>query len=350
MAKHKYVAGSLRRRARTGRLVLNRRSRILNSTSRTSEKRDHDQKKAIRKLAVAPGSSAAVIMDDMHDFAGLDDGSFMIIKADNNRAARVKIASENHSSATQKSPQKLGENSPQKLDQKSAEQITFSQSLHDGRQDYREKNKTQTAPSSDANTLKPSDQSDHDRAPKSQPAATVVPLYTPNSKGAKKLTLKRQQSDRGASLNSDVIASHTDTHTDTNTNTHTDRHAATSEPFIEAAATPKETNYGETEMPQDRRLDANQNTIISDQHKPDIEIIESDSGNPASHALAIDDHSDDNIWQNWQIGSKVKTAMQSIVAEAIGQQVRQLTRSIIRDMINEGVLQLPENTHLDTSE
>ena len=334
MAKHKYVAGSLRRRARTGRLVLNRRSRILNSTSRTSEKRDHDQKKAIRKLAVAPGSSAAVIMDDMHDFAGLDDGSFMIIKADNNRAARVKIASENHSSATQKSPQKL--------DQKSAEKIIFSQSLHDGRQDYREKNKTQTAPSSDANTLKPSDQSDHDRAPKSQPAATVVPLYTPNSKGAKKLTLKRQQSDRGASLNSDVIASHTDTHTD--------RHAATSEPFIEAAATPKETNYGETEMPQDRRLDANQNTIISDQHKPDIEIIESDSGNPASHALAIDDHSDDNIRQNWQIGSKVKTAMQSIVAEAIGQQVRQLTRSIIRDMINEGVLQLPENTHLDTSE
>ena len=349
MAKHKYEAGSLRRRARTGRLVVNRRSRILNSASRTSEQRSHDQKKAIRKLVVAPGSSAAVVMDDMHDFAGLDNGSFMIIKADNNRGDSARTSSENHPSALQNPAEK----SPQKRDEKLAEQTAFSQSLHDDRQDYRERNKTQTARSSDANTLNPSDPSDHDKAPKSQPAATVVPLHaqhtphttqhtTQHTRGAKKPTFKRQQSDADKSLDSGIISNHA--------GNDADNHADTYEPFIDTAAMPEDTKYMETEKPQDRRLDTNQQTIISDQAQTNGEAVVSDSVNPASHVLAADEHLDKNIQQNWQIGSKVKIAMQSIVADAIGQKVRQLTRSNIRDMINEGVLQLPENTHLDTSE
>ena len=73
-------------------------------------------------------------------------------------------------------------------------------------------------------------------------------------------------------------------------------------------------------------------------------ILESDLEQTPDNRLSVNDKI---LIQNWEIGKKVGTAMQTIVAEAIGEQVRQLTRNIIRDMVDQGVLQLPENTHPD---
>ncbi|MEC8728481.1 MAG: hypothetical protein VXX58_06850, partial [Pseudomonadota bacterium] len=84
MSKHKYVSGSLRRRARTGRLVLNRRGRILNGNSPAIHMRDHDNGKAARELTLTPPDSSIQVLENDHSFSKLDTGSFMLFKADKN--------------------------------------------------------------------------------------------------------------------------------------------------------------------------------------------------------------------------------------------------------------------------
>ncbi len=76
---------------------------------------------------------------------------------------------------------------------------------------------------------------------------------------------------------------------------------------------------------EDRPISDDYSQLTSDQ--------ESDSEQTPDNRLTIDDKI---LIQNWEIGKKVGTAMESIVAEAIGEQVRRLTRNIIRDMVGSG--------------
>jgi hypothetical protein len=83
--------------------------------------------------------------------------------------------------------------------------------------------------------------------------------------------------------------------------------------------------------------------ISTDMAQEDMHLL-LDSEQDSDHDLTADDKM---RIQNWEIGSKVGAAMETIVAEAIGDQVRQLTRNIIRDMLDEGILQLAKNTDAD---
>jgi hypothetical protein len=81
MSKHKYVSGSLRRRARTGRLVLNRRGRILNGKSDATVLNDSHHEKAVKEVTIEAADSAVLVMENDHNFSKLDSGNFMIFKA-----------------------------------------------------------------------------------------------------------------------------------------------------------------------------------------------------------------------------------------------------------------------------
>jgi hypothetical protein len=315
MSKHKYVSGLLRRRARTGRLVLNRRDRILNGNSPALDLRDRDNEKAIKELTITQPDSSVLVVENDHSFSKLDAGSFMIFKADKPGMSKQTADAGDIRNASSTSKNKA----------------IFSQSLHIDNNIKSDPSHKKTHPqtaSKHAGKKKPSDQQVET---KPLQAATVVPLHDPHRKINKPTHPNQTHSDH-ASIKPDADSTFS-TMPDIS-----DAPDIATEPALEK---PTSTDQIWPSLPHDSTAGDGQ---ISDDYSQHKSHQEPDSEQTPDNRLTIDDKI---LIQNWEIGKKVGTAMETIVAEAIGEQVRRLTRNIIRDMLDQGVLQLPENTHPD---
>ena len=315
MSKHKYVSGSLRRRARTGRLVLNRRGRILNGNSPAIHMRDHDNGKAVKELTLTPPDSSILVVENDHSFSKLDTGSFMLFKADKNSIS---------DQVTEESDARISSSA-------SKNKAIFSQSLHiDNNIDSVSGHKEIHPGATSNHPVKPTG-SDQRAEIKTLPASTVVPLHDPNRKNSKSSHPTQTHSDH-AGIKPD---------TDSSVSGMQDDAVAADIAIEKASEKPAATDQNWSSLPHDRN---SEDRPISDDYSPLTSDLESDSEQTPDNRLSVNDKI---LIQNWEIGKKVGTAMQTIVAEAIGEQVRRLTRNIIRDMVDQGVLHLPENTHPD---
>ena len=326
MSKHKYVSGSLRRRARTGRLVLNRRGRILNGKSDATVLNDGQHEKAVKEVTIEAANSTVLVMENDHNFSKLDSGNFMIFKS-----GKTSKADQTTDIKKTKTAQ------PDILPAKN--KAIFSQSLHIDRNDSqaseRPDNHVRPADKSLTVTGKGADAGaavSVTKDSKARMAATVVQLHVANRKDEHAMLSNRQYSDH-----LDMIA---------------DVNSAYSSPKMEPETVPEITpeQIAENPMPDEQILaqlahdHADQDQHIStDMAQENTHLLPDSEQNP-DHDLTADDKM---RIQNWEIGTKVGAAMEAIVAQAIGDQVRQLTRNIIRDMLDEGILQLATNTDAD---
>jgi hypothetical protein len=326
MSKHKYVSGSLRRRARTGRLVLNRRGRILNGKADATVLNDSHHEKAVKEVTIEAADATVSVMENDHNFSKLESGNFMIFKAG-------KTSTADQMAGTKKSK-------PAQPAMASAKnKAIFSQSLHIDRDDTliserlddqvqpAGKSLTKAGTEAGAGTAEPVTKNN-----KALIAATVVQLHAPDRKAKHDMPALRPYSD----------------HPDTMLNTN----SADTSPKMTSEIMPEQIaeNQAPDPMPDAQILaqlehdHADQDQHIStDMAQEDMHLLP-DSEQDSDHDLTADDKM---RIQNWEIGSKVGAAMETIVAEAIGDQVRQLTRNIIRDMLDEGILQLAKNTDAD---
>ena len=326
MSKHKYVSGSLRRRARTGRLVLNRRGRILNGKSDATVLNDGQHEKAVKEVTIEAANSTVLVMENDHNFSKLDSGNFMIFKA-----GKTSTADQTTDIKKSKTAQ------PDILPAKN--KAIFSQSLHIDRNDSQaserpdnhvrptDKSLTVTGKGADAGAAV-----SVTKDSKARMAATVVQLHVANRKDEHAMPSNRAYSD------------HPDMIPDANSAYSSPKMA----PEIAPEITPEQ--IAENPMPDEQILaqlahdHAGQDQHIStDMAQENTHLLPDSEQNP-DHDLTADDKM---RIQNWEIGTKVGAAMEAIVAQAIGDQVRQLTRNIIRDMLDEGILQLAKNTDAD---
>jgi hypothetical protein len=326
MSKHKYVSGSLRRRARTGRLVLNRRGRILNGKSDATVLNDGQHEKAVKEVTIEAANSTVLVMENDHNFSELDSGNFMIFKAG-------KTSTADQMAGTKKSK-------PAQPAMASAKnKAIFSQSLHIDRDDtlISERLDDQVQPAGKSLTKAGTEAGAGTAEPvtknkKAPIAATVVQLHAPDRKAKHDMPTQQPYSD----------------HPDTMTNAN----SADSCPKMTPEIIPEQIAENQTPdatpdaqiLAQLEHDHADQDQHIStDMAQEDMHLL-LDSEQNSYHDLTADDKM---RIQNWEIGAKVGAAMETIVAEAIGDQVRQLTRNIIRDMLDEGILQLAKNTDAD---
>ena len=326
MSKHKYVSGSLRRRARTGRLVLNRRGRILNGKSDATVLNDGQHEKAVKEVTIEAANPTVLVMENDHNFSKLDSGNFMIFKA--GKTSTTDQATDIKKTKTAR---------PDILPAKN--KAIFSQSLHTDRNDSQvserpdshvrpaDKSLTVTGKGADAGAAV-----SVTKDSKARMAATVVQLHVTNRKAEHPMPSSRPYSD------------HPDIIPDANSTYSNPKMA----PEIAPEITPE--RIAENPMPDEQIL-----TQLAHNHAGQDQHISTDMAQENTHLLPDSEQNPDHDLtaddkmriQNWEIGTKVGAAMETIVAQAIGDQVRQLTRNIIRDMLDEGILQLAKNTDAD---
>ena len=312
MPKPKSVSGLSRRRARIGKLVLNRRGRILNANLAALNIHDNHCDNAIKELTIAQADSSVLVTENSTNFSMLDNGSFMILKADKNANSRPQSSPDNKMSVSKKLHDKA----------------IFSQSLQKDKHVSSHNSRIEKPNYTDLSSSQGLAGSDDDGAMKSSSQINVVPLHMHINQGKAHTAANRSCTDKN--ISADIG--------DVENNKRLDEQEFQTELAAKEANNiihAKSTDAGDT--------GANGEKII-DQGSAFLDASTSDSVQSADQHLT----NDDKIRrQNWEIGSKVGAAMETLVAEAVGQQVRRLTRTVIREMLEEGILQLPANTIVD---
>lgn len=312
MPKPKPVSGLSRRRARIGKLVLNRRGRILNANLASLNIHDNHSDNAIKELTIAQADPSVLVTENSANFSMLDNGSFMILKADKNANSRPQSSPDNKMSASKKLHDKA----------------IFSQFLQKDKHVSSHNSRIEKPNYPDLSSSQRLAGSDDDGVMKSSSQINVFPLHMRINQGKAHTAANRSYADEY--ISADIG--------DVENNKQLDEQEFQTELAAKEANNiihAKSTDAGDTS--------ANREKII-DQGSAFLDASPSDSAQSADQHLT----NDDKIRrQNWEIGTKVGAAMETLVAEAVGQQVRRLTRNVIREMLEDGILQLPANTIAD---
>ena len=299
MSDQKYNPGSTRRRPQTGRMVLNRRGRIFNNTPQQSPEKTRGITKPHDELTVGIADKSVLISENDHNFSMLDQGSFMIFKANKADIDREMDSDEN-SSGKKAIKSKII----------SKKQIDKPSSL--------EQPATETSSTETAKTPKTASKTD-EIATADQNSSTVIPLRIHN---------RRTSSDAPPNYHPAALSQST---------------ADESQAISHAPKTDQINHLSDWENAPDEIKTPPQEVSLEDALMvesaiPD-EAIFTDSETQTNSASRINT-SDDQILRNWHIGAEIGATINAIVADELGEQVRRITRSVVRDMLRDGTLDM----------
>jgi hypothetical protein len=299
MSDQKHNYRSIRRRPQTGRMVLNRRGRILNNTPQQSPEKTHGITKPHDELTVGVADKSVLISENDHNFSMLDQGSFMIFKA---TKADIDPVMDNSNASSEKKAIKS------KIISK--KQIDKPYSL--------EQSATDTSPTETAKAAKTTPKTD-EKVGSDEISSTVIPLRIHNRRTSSDAPPNFQPVASSQSVADESQAISPAPKTDH------PNHLSDKDIVADASKTPPEDALSESAPIAE--------STISD------ETILTDSDAQTDSAPNMDT-ADDQILRNWHIGAEIGATINAIVADELGKQVRRITRSVVRDMLRDGTLDI----------
>ncbi len=299
MSDQKYHPRSNRRRPQTGRVVLNRRGRILNHTPDRTPPVPQEEAKPLDELVVGFADKSVLISENDPNFTMLDQGSFMIFKANKNQE-NPKLDS------TDTAPEKKAISS----------KIIATKQVDRQSSDISAPAET-TPPQTDKAAAKTARKDDHLNP--DQGNATVIPLR-----------IKNRRSSSNAPIDAPLPASPKPAAEDIITQNQA--------PQKEATPSHADTEITPELMEPSPQQHASEPAPIENE-TASSEAISSDSEKPSLPPVDIS-AADDQMLRNWHIGAEIGATINAIVADELGQQVRRITRSVIKDMVRDGTLDL----------
>lgn len=303
MSDQKYHSQSHRRRPQTGRVVLNRRGRILNNTPHHPSTTPQEGTKPVDDLTAGFANKSVLISENDPNFTMLDQGSFMIIKANK---PNTKKDNTTPLIGAEKKAIKSKIISKKQIDKKPS---LSSQSA---------KNASLQVAKTGDNATKKDDNPIFDQAD-----ATVIPLRIKNRNIPADVPREYPIAASAKPLADDMTAiSQADQRDDV-------CHQADTE--IAQEVIEKSPQYPAAETAP----------ITDDPRSRDAKSPDSERPSLPAPSFSA---SDDQILRNWHIGAEIGATINAIVADELGQQVRRITRSVIQDMVRDGTLDLGQKT------
>jgi len=299
MSDQKFHSRSHRRRPQTGRVVLNRRGRILNNAPHRTTTLSQEGTKPVDELTVGIAQKSVLISENDPNFTMLDQGSFMIFKANKTDDKAEKTTRDTT------------------IENKAIKSKIISKKQIDKKSSRAQRPAEHAAPE----VIKTGNNS-ADRYPHSAPdvvSSTVIPLRIINRRTSSEVSTDHPVTAPVQPVVEDIKAiSQPDP-------SNAIRHQA------EAEITPEAVEES-PQYPAPKTAPITDEAISSD-------TISSDSEKQTLPALPVS-ASDDQILRNWHIGAEIGATINAIVADELGQQVRRITRSVIQDMVRDGTLDL----------